>query len=514
MTNNNLVSIIIPVYNSSKYIEETIKSINEQTYTNYEAIFIDDFSVDNSVQIIEEYKKINPKFKLIKLKRHIGVSKARNIGIRKAKGRYLTFLDSDDIWIKNKLEEQIKYIQKYNVEFIYSSFRYINDKGTKVSKKIKVKPKLDYKKALLDTRILTTTAMIDLSKIPKRYCYMPDIMNEDVAVWWRILKKGYFAYAQDKVLAYYRKSKNSRSSRKTITVFYRWKLYRSVEKLSLIKSAYCFINYLLNAIIKRIGLYKKIKKYDEKSLEVAVSTQNLNNKESIQNLIKKMKITSAYLIINQNSDNIYINNKNVINRNEKGLSKSRNEAIKNSKHDIILFADDDVTYSNDYKKIIVDAYNKYQDSDIICFYVESKNKTRKIKKMHTGKIGYIRAMRIASVEISFKQKSILNNNIKFDENFGVGSKFNRGEEQIFLYDALKEGLKIFFVNKKIGEVKQENSTWFSNYDKDFFKIQGQVFKRMSPKFYKLLIIQYAIRKYFLYHNTITLKDAIYNMLKN
>ena len=374
MTNNNLVSIIIPVYNSSKYIEETIKSINVQTYTNYEAIFIDDCSVDNSVHIIEKYKQINPKIKLIKLKRHLGVSRARNIGIRRAKGRYLTFLDSDDIWINNKLEEQIKYIQKNNVEFIYSSFRYINDNGTKVSKKINVKPKLSYKEALLDTRILTTTTMIDLNKIPKRYCYMPDIMNEDVAVWWRILKKGYIAYAQNNVLAYYRKSKNSRSSRKIITIFYRWKLYRKIEKLSLVKSIYCFVNYLSNAIIKRIGIYKKLKKYDDKSLEVAISTQNLKDEKDIKNLIKKMKINSNYLIINQNSDNIYIDNKNIINRNEKGLSKSRNEAIKNSKQDIVLLADNDVTYNNNYKKIIIDAYNKYQNSDIICFYVESKNK--------------------------------------------------------------------------------------------------------------------------------------------
>ena len=513
MTNNNLVSIIIPVYNSSKYIEETIKSINAQTYTDYEAIFIDDFSIDNSVQIIEEYKQINSKIKLIRLKKHIGVSRARNIGIRRAKGRYLTFLDSDDIWFNNKLEEQIKYIQKHNVEFIYSSFRYINDNGTKVSKKIKVKPKLEYKKALLDTRILTTTAMIDLSKIPKRYCYMPDIMNEDVAVWWRILKKGYIAYAQNNVLAYYRKSKHSRSSRKIITIFYRWKLYREVEKLSLIQSIYCFINYLLNASIKRIGLYNKINKYNEENLEVAISTQNLKDEKDIKNLTKKMRINSNYLIINQNYDNIYIDNKNIINRNEKGLSKSRNEAIRNSRQDIILFADDDIIYNNDYKEIIIDAYNKYQNSDIICFYVESKNKSRKIKKMLTGKVGYIRAMKIVSFEISFKRKSILDNNLKFDESFGAGTKFNRGEEQIFLYEALRKGLKIFFVNKKIGEVKQENSTWFSNYNKEFFEIQGQVFKRISPKFYKILIIQYAIRKYFLYHKTISFKDAIYSMMK-
>ena len=250
MIDNDLISIIIPVYNSSKHIEETIKSINTQTYKNYEAIFIDDFSTDNSVKIIEKYMKHNANIKLIKMKKHVGVSRGRNIGIRKAKGRYLTFLDSDDIWLDNKLEEQINFIKENGFEFIYCSFKYMNDSGTRISKKIKVNPKLNYKRALLDTRILTTTAMIDLNKIPKRYCYMPDIMNEDMAVWWKILKKGYIAYGQDKVLAYYRKNKNSRSSKKVITVFYRWILYRKVEKLTVFNTIYCFIHYIINAIVK------------------------------------------------------------------------------------------------------------------------------------------------------------------------------------------------------------------------------------------------------------------------
>lgn len=513
MTDNDLVSIIIPVYNSSKYIEETIKSINAQTYKNYEAIFIDDFSTDNSVKIIEKYMQNNIKIKLVRMKKHVGVSKGRNIGIRKAKGRYLTFLDSDDIWLDNKLEEQINFIKENGFAFIYCSFRYMNDCGTKVSKKIKINPKLDYKKALLDTRILTTTAMIDLSKIPKRYCYMPDIMNEDMAVWWKILKKGYIAYGQDKVLAYYRKNKNSRSSKKVITVFYRWILYRKVEKLTVFKTIYCFVNYIIHAILKRIGILKKLNKYSDKDLTIAVSTQNLVDNHSAQNLINNMNICSKYLIINQYKDKTNVSYKNIIDKKEKGLSKSRNEAIKNVKTDIILLADDDISYNTNYNKILINAYNKYEKADIICFYVESQNKKRKIKKMHTGKVGYIRAMKIASFEISFKKSSIINHNLKFDENYGAGTRINRGEEQIFLYEALKQGLKIVFVNQKIGEVRQENSTWFSNYNKEFFRIQGQVFKRMLPKFYIILIVQYAIRKYFLYHNTISLKEAIYCMVK-
>ena len=446
MINNDLVSIIIPVYNSSKYLEETIKSIGKQTYNNYEAIFIDDGSCDNSVEIIEKYKAQNSKIRLIKIE-HKGVSEARNIGIREAKGRFLTFLDSDDIWLENKLERQINYIKENDYAFVYCNFKYISDDGTRVSKEIKAGKKTDYNRALKDIRILTITAMIDLSKIPKELCYMPNVMNEDVATWWQILKNGYTAYGQNEVLVYYRKTKKSRSSKKYVTAYYRWKLYRKHEKLGIIKSLYCFIIYALNAVLKRTG---RMKTMQTNSLQVVVSTMNLQNDIEVNNLLEKMNIKTNYLIVNQTLDTkVDIKNKNVITKHELGLSKSRNVAINNANADIILIADDDVIYNNSFEKIVIDAWSKYNSADIICFYVESKNKQRPIKKIHNGKIGYIKAMRIASFEISFRRKTILDNNFKFNENFGAGTKFNRGEEQIFLYEALRKGLKVIFVNKKI-----------------------------------------------------------------
>jgi len=252
----DLISIIIPFHNSSLYLEQTIKSIENQTYIEYEAIFIDDYSSDNSVQIIQKYQKRNSKIKLIKLEKHKGVSFARNIGIRKAKGRYLCFLDSDDLWKKEKLEKQLKFIKENDYPFVYTAYRYMNNEGTKCGRKINVILELDYNKALLNTKILPSSTMIDLEKIPKRYCYMPDIMNEDMATWWKILKKGYNAYGQNEDLVYFRKAKKSRSSNKVKTAFFRWKLYRDVEKLGVCKSIYCFTHYAVNATLKRIGRMK------------------------------------------------------------------------------------------------------------------------------------------------------------------------------------------------------------------------------------------------------------------
>lgn len=499
----NMVSIIIPVYNAEKYIYYALESIVKQTYKNFEVIIIDDCSTDNSIDIVENMGLKN--VKIIKLKRHRGVSIARNIGIRTAKGRYLTFLDADDMFVKTKLERQIEFINKKAM--IYGSYKYMSSDGKKVSLKIKVPEKTDYKIGLKNCRILTSTCMIDLKKIPKRYCYMPDIMNEDLATWLKILKKGYVAYGQNDVLAYYRKTRKSRSSNKFRTAYFRWKLYKNHEKLSGIKIIYYYIKYIINGCLKRLTRYVK---FHEENLQIIVSTQNLDKKQ-IELLKNKMNVSSDYLIINQT--NRIFKAENVICKNEIGLSKSRNCGIKNAKGEIILFADDDIIYDKDYKNIIYKAYDKNPKADIICFYVKSLNNNRKNKKMKSGKIGYLKSMRIVTPEISCKRSVLVKNNLFFDENYGAGTLLNRGEEQIFLYEALKKNLKVVFINKKIGIAQQEKSTWFNKYDKDFFIIQGKIFKKLSNKFYILLILQYAIRKINLYKKDCSFSNAIKYMVK-
>ena len=238
------------MYNAEKYLEEALESVEKQTYGNYEVIIINDGSTDKSEEIINKYVKNNDKFKLIKFEKNKGVSEARNAGIKEAKGMYLTFLDADDIWKPQKLESQIDFLKRKNCDFAYTAFKYI--KGNKVSKKIEVSLEIDYKKSLSNMKILTTTTIINLSRIPKQLCYMPDTMNEDIVTWWNILKNGRKAYGQNEVLAYYRVTKNSRSSNKFRTAKYRWKLYRQYEKFSILKSSYYFINYIILILLKVI----------------------------------------------------------------------------------------------------------------------------------------------------------------------------------------------------------------------------------------------------------------------
>lgn len=122
-------------------------------------------------------------------------------------------------------------------------------------------------------------------------------------------------------------------------------------------------------------------------------------------------------------------------------------------------------------------------------------------------------MRVISSQITFRRKSMIKNNIKFDKNFGAGAKYDRAEETIMLCDASRKKMKIVYVNKLIGTVKQENSTWFKGFNKDFFFKQGACFYRMNRPIYIFLIIQYAIRKYKLYNKNIKIKEAIHSMFQ-
>lgn len=252
-------------------------------------------------------------------------------------------------------------------------------------------------------------------------------------------------------------------------------------------------------------------------LEVLVSTMNL---EDYSKLIEKMNIKGKSVIINQiTKENIKdINMKNektkVLSYREKGLSKSRNKAISASTEDICIIADDDLKYVDDYEKIIVEAYIKYKDADMIAFYVENEDKTRPITQQEEGKIGFLKSMKISSVQITFKRQSIVNANIKFEEEFGAGSgKYCMGEENIFLNDCLNKKLNIYYVPITIATLENKESSWFKGFNKEYFISKGAMFTRMSSHFSLVLILQFAIRKYKLYKEEMNMKDAIQYMLQ-
>lgn len=253
MTNDKLVSIIIPVYNAASYLEETINSIQEQTYSNWEAIFIDDCSSDNSYNLIKKHQKEDKRIKLIKNKTNSGAAVSRNNGIDHAEGDYLCFLDADDKWHPEKLEKQINFMQELNCEFSFTGYQFANEKCNPNGKIVSVPDKINYKQALKNTTIWTSTVMFDMNKLSKEDIRMPNIKRgQDTATWWKVLKKIKYAYGLNEVLSYYRRTNNSLSANKLTALKRTWNLYRNVEHLNILSSFYNFCWYCFNAVRRRV----------------------------------------------------------------------------------------------------------------------------------------------------------------------------------------------------------------------------------------------------------------------
>lgn len=239
------VSVIIPVHNSEKYIQECINSVINQTYKNLEIIIIDDKSTDNSVNIIKNIK--DKRIKLIELSINSGAAIARNKGIEASTGDYICFLDSDDYWKLKKIEKQVKYIK--DKAFIYSEYLYLRKNKTHIAH---VPKSLTYKGLLKNSAIFTSTVMLNMKYLNKEDIYMPNMrIGQDYGAWYKILKKVGIAYGMQEVLSIYRVGNKSLSHNKLKAMKRTWNLYKR-EKLTLLKKIYCFTCYAYNATKRRI----------------------------------------------------------------------------------------------------------------------------------------------------------------------------------------------------------------------------------------------------------------------
>lgn len=247
----DLVSIIIPVYNAEKFIEETIESVLAQTYTNWELILVNDCSKDNSVEKINKYLS-DKRIKLINNEVNSKAAISRNNGIKVSKGKYICFLDADDKWNREKLKKQVSLMKEKDCAFSFTGYEFANDKCIPNGKKVYVPKRIIYKQALKNTIIWTSTVMFDMEKLTKDDVYMPNVKSEDTACWWSILKKVDCAYGLNEVLAYYRRTEGTLSSNKVEAIRRIWNLYRNVEHLNILKSSYCFCFYALRAVLRRV----------------------------------------------------------------------------------------------------------------------------------------------------------------------------------------------------------------------------------------------------------------------
>ncbi len=249
-----MISIIVPVYNAEKYIRETIDCVTAQTYSDWELLLVDDCSSDGSAQAVLQYvqQKGEERIRLIRQPSNRGAAMARNRGLLEAKGRYIAFLDADDLWAPEKLELELRFMKEKNAGFAFTGYEFADENARGLGKVVRVPETLNYRQALSNTTIFTTTVMFDTEKIPKEELEMPAIKSEDTALWWRLLRNGYTAYGLDRNLALYRRPGRSLSSNKLEAIRRIWNLYRKAEGMGVMESAWHFCFWAVRAVQRRI----------------------------------------------------------------------------------------------------------------------------------------------------------------------------------------------------------------------------------------------------------------------
>lgn len=242
------ISIITPAFNCDSVLKATVHSIIDQSYSNWELIIVDDLSTDSTLEVAQQFADSDDRIKVLKLEKNSGAAVARNTALINATGRYIAFLDSDDLWKPHKLETQLRFMQENDIAFSYSAYAQIDETGEFI-REILVPATVSYSQLLKTNVIGCLTAMYDVEKLGK--VKMPLIRKrQDFGLWLNILKKTDLAYGIQEPLALYRVRENSVSANKFSAASYTWRLYRDVERLSLLSSVYCFTCYAVGGVLR------------------------------------------------------------------------------------------------------------------------------------------------------------------------------------------------------------------------------------------------------------------------
>lgn len=247
--NSKKVSVIMPAYNAEKYIEEAVRSVIAQTYQNWELFIIDDCSSDRTPEIAKRFSEEDSRIVFLQNEENVNVAKTRNRGFDCCTGDYVALLDSDDIWLPEKLEKQIKKMEETGADISYCSYGIMSETGEKAKPDYIVSEKVDFDKLLKENIIGCSTVLLS-SEIAKKYRFMQNFYHEDYVLWLKILEDGYKAAGCTEVLVQWRFFESSRSFDKRNGAKSRWIIYRKYLKLPLWKSFWCFGNYAAAGIKK------------------------------------------------------------------------------------------------------------------------------------------------------------------------------------------------------------------------------------------------------------------------
>lgn len=253
MAATELVSIIMPSYNCGEYVEETILSVQAQSYSNWEIIFMDDCSTDDTVRKVSAMREKDSRIKLFQNKMNSGAAVSRNNALREAKGRWIAFLDSDDLWEPTKLEKQVKFMKSNGYKFSYTCYQEMDPEGTSTGVTVSGPAHVSKEGMFAYCWPGCLTVMYDREAIG--LIQIEDIKkNNDYAMWLKVCKKA-DCYLLPEVLAKYRRGRNGSVSSHSIKTMIGWhyKLFRDAEKMGVISSLW---HTGINLVC---GFYKKLK---------------------------------------------------------------------------------------------------------------------------------------------------------------------------------------------------------------------------------------------------------------
>lgn len=250
MSTAPLVSVIMAAHDAEAFIAEAIASVQAQTLDDWELLVADDASSDRTTAIVAAAAAEDPRIHLIRLEPNGGVARARNVALAAAQGRFIAFLDSDDIWLPQKLERQVAFMQRQDAAVSYTAFRRIDETGRRIGRLISAPPRLSYRELLQNTAIATLTGMVDTAKTgPIR---MTEARRDDYILWLSLLRRGFVAHGLQLDLARYRVVRGSLSSKPMRSAAWVWNVYRKVEKLGRLEAAWCMLHYGVRAVLKRL----------------------------------------------------------------------------------------------------------------------------------------------------------------------------------------------------------------------------------------------------------------------
>ena len=247
-TKRPLITVVMPNYNGHRFVEQAIDSVLLQTYQNFELLVVDDCSQDDSLQLIKKKAQSDKRIRVIVLETNAGVANARNVGIRKANGKYVALLDNDDLWTEDKLERQLAIADK-GADIVYSSYDFIDEQNNEIRKPFIVPKQTNFNKMLASSVIGCSTSFIK-TELMQAHPFNPEFYHEDYVLWMELLRVCPTAYGDEKVLMHYRQVTGSRSNKKGNAAKERWNIYRKALNLNMVTSAWAFMRYAVNGVMK------------------------------------------------------------------------------------------------------------------------------------------------------------------------------------------------------------------------------------------------------------------------